>query len=200
MFVTILTIFESLNACFSPVFRMKAAVFLSLLITLSHGLNNVSFSNGQPEMFADIFPNWAHPCQRSLNNNAYNQFKRRHVLLRDFDTRRTSAWVDYLTTMNLCGRTRLQSFLRKNENDSIIRICNGRGVRRGHNLCTSQRRFTVYTVESALRNGRCEVQFQTERSYVIVACEVIGNRCLPVHYERQTNTAPPRDGRTCRPR
>ncbi len=181
---------------------MKAALFLLLLITLSHGLNNVSFSNDQLEVFADIFSNWAYPCQRSLNNNAYKQFKRRHVLLRDFDTTRTSAWVDYLTTMDLCGRTHLQSFLRKNDIDSIKRICNGQGVRQrqSQNLCISKRRFRVYTVESAWKNGRCEVQLQTKRSYVIVACEVIGNRCLPVHYDKQTDTEPPQDGQTCRPR
>lgn len=180
--------------------RKRAVVLLLLSFTLSDGLNNVSFSNDQLEMFSDISSNWAQPCQRSQNNNAYNHFKQRHILSRQFNTRRTSAWADYLTRTNLCGRTTLQSFLHKNDINSIKRICNGRGVRDRGNLCISRRTFTVYIVESFLRNGRCEVnRLHHGEYYVVVACEVIENRCLPVHYERQRNTGPPRRGQICRP-
>ncbi|KAL1272049.1 hypothetical protein QQF64_031065 [Cirrhinus molitorella] len=180
---------------------MRVAVFLMLLFTLSHGLNNISFSNDQLEIFSDIFSNWAHPCQRSLNNNAYNQFKHRHILSRQFNTSSRRDWADYLNRTKLCGRATFQSFLQKNDTSSIKRVCNGRGVRDTQNLCISKRRFTVYIVQSALRNRRCEVKRpHTNEFYVTVACEVIQNRCLPVHYQRQTHTEPPRDGPTCRPR
>lgn len=172
-----------------------------LLFMLCDGWNNVSFSNNEPEMFSDLFSIWAHPCQRSRNNNAYNQFKRRHVLSRQFNSSRTRAWEDYLTRKNLCGRTSLQSFLRKDYSSSVVRICNGRGNRVGQNMCISQRRFRVFVVQSAMRNGRCEVQspVQSGRLYVTVACEVIENRCLPVHYVRQTSGRPSQPGQTCRP-
>lgn len=179
---------------------MRVAVLLLLSFTLSDGLNNVSLSNDQLEMFSDIFFNLPHPCQRSRNNNAYNQFKRRHILSRQFNTRQTSAWADYLTGTHLCGRTTLQSFLHKNDNESIIRICNGRGVRDTGNRCISRRTFTVYIVESFMRNGRCEVnRLHNAEYYVVVSCEVIANQCLPVHYVRQSNGRPSRSGQICRP-
>lgn len=192
---------ESLNIHLSFVSRMRLAVLLVLLFTLCDGLNNVSFSNNEPEMFSELFSNWAHPCQRSMNNNAYNQFKHRHVLSRQFNSSWTRAWEDYLTRKNLCGRTSLQSFLSKDYSSRVVRICNGQGNRVGQNMCISQRRFRVYVVQSAVRNGRCEVQtpVQSERLYVTVACEVIENRCLPVHYVRQTRRRPSQLGRTCRP-
>ncbi|KAI2663076.1 Angiogenin [Labeo rohita] len=181
---------EEVNRHYFVIMLMTTVVFLMFLFMLSHGLNNISFSNNELVMFSDIFSNWAHPCQRSRNNNAYNQFKRRHIISREFNTSQESAWADYLTRRNLCGRTHLQSFLHKNNTNSIKRICNGRGVRDTQNLCISKRMFRVYIVKSTKRNGQCEVQLQTEYFYVIVACEVIGNRCLPVHYETQTNTEP----------
>lgn len=192
---------ESPNIHLSFVSRMRWAVLLVLIFTLCNGWNNISFSNNDLEMFSDLFSNWAHPCQRSLNNNAYNQFKRRHVLSHQFDTSRTRAWEDYLTRKSLCGRTSLQSFVRKDYGSSVVRICNGRGNRVGQNTCISERRFRVFVVQSAVRNGRCEVQspVQSGRFYVTVACEVIENRCLPVHYVRQTRGRPFQPGRTCRP-
>ncbi|KAL1272162.1 hypothetical protein QQF64_031178 [Cirrhinus molitorella] len=168
--------------------RMSLAVFLLLLIPLvfTNGWDNGRFGNDRP-------------CQRSQNNNAYNNFKHRHILAYDFNTSSRRAWGDYLTNQRLCGRTPRQSFLHNNYQSSIKRICNGRGVRVTGNKCSSERRFKVYTVHSGFRNGVCEVNLQTERSYVIVACEVIENHCLPVHYVTQTSRGPSQNGEICRP-
>ncbi|XDV19148.1 hypothetical protein PO909_024688 [Leuciscus waleckii] len=146
-----------------------------------------------------MFTDASFPCQRSWNNNAYDQFKYRHILSSSFNTKSRRAWAEYLTTNRLCGRAPRQSFLNKNYKESIINICNGEGVKDRDNLCTSIRKFTVYIVQSSLSNGQCEVQVQSVRSYVVVACEVIGNQCLPVHYGTQTNWRPDQNGQICRP-
>ncbi|RXN37631.1 Carbonic anhydrase 14 [Labeo rohita] len=172
---------------------MRLAVLLLLFVPLVYtdGWDFGRFSNDQSDMF---------PCQRSQNNNAYNNFKHRHILAYDFNTSSRHAWAAYLTRQCLCGRAPLQSFLHKNEQNSIVSICNGRGVRDTGNKCISEGSFNVYTVRSSLEgNGECEVHLRTDRSHVIVACEVVENRCVPVHYETQTNRRPPRDGEICRP-
>ncbi|KAI2644175.1 Ribonuclease pancreatic beta-type [Labeo rohita] len=166
---------------------MRLAVLLLLFVPLVYtdGWDFGRFSNDQSDMF---------PCQRSQNNNAYNNFKHRHILAYDFNTSSRHAWAAYLTRQCLCGRAPLQSFLHKNEQNSIVSICNGRGVRDTGNKCISEGSFNVYTVRSSLEgNGECEVHLRTDRSHVIVACEVVENRCVPVHYETQTNRRPPRD-------
>lgn len=168
---------------------MRCAFLLLLLLAFSDGLF-------QREMFS----NRSFPCQSARNNNAFNNFTRKHILTTSLSSRQTRAWADYLMAKRLCGREPLQSFLRKDDTDSVIRICNGRGVRYRQNMCISKRSFTVYLVRSVLTDTRCEIQsIDKENSYVIVACEVIENRCLPVHYQGQNNSRPSRSGLICKP-
>lgn len=176
---------------------MRTEVFLVLLMTLvsTDGLNNVTFNREK----RDLFSNSAYPCQRSQNNNAYNTFNRRHILSEDFDRNSERAWAFYLNRKGLCGRTPVQSFLSRRYSDRIKRICNGEGTRDTGNLCISMRSFTVYIVESSVRYRECEVHVRRENSYVSVACEVIDNECVPVHYEEQTNRRPSQRGQICRP-
>lgn len=177
---------------------MRTEVFLVLLMTVmfTDGLDNVTLSRDK----RGLFSNWAYPCQRSQNNNAYNTFNHRHVLSDEFDMNSEWAWTDYLNRNRLCGRKRFQSFLPQSYADSIIRICNGRGTRDTGNLCISTERFTVYIVQSSLTNGQCEVKKpRNNKYYVTVACEVLDNQCLPVHYEKQTYSRPSQRGQTCEP-
>lgn len=160
---------------------MRSAVLLVLLLTL---------------MFTD-----AMPCQQQ-NNNGYYKFERKHILSYDFDRSNPKAWEVYLTYNGLCKRAKLQSFLKKDDEDSVKGICNGRGIRyRGirDNLCISTETFTVYIVQSTKRNNWCVVQSLLQRErYVVVACDLDGNQCLPVHYQTQTNE-PPQGGEICQP-
>jgi len=159
---------------------MRSAVLLVLLVSL---------------MFTDA----RSPCERSSNNNAYNQFRYKHILSYDFDTDSQDAWAKYLLEKGLCGRRPIQSFLRKNNVNSIINICNGKGIRDRDNLCTSKDKFTVYTVQSKEYGNQCRVFLEAIERYVVVACDVIDNQCLPVHYETQTDTPPDQNGWICQP-
>ncbi|ROL43510.1 Apolipoprotein L3 [Anabarilius grahami] len=167
---------------------MKSAVVLMLFVTLvlSDGWDNGTFSYDKPEMFPDK------PCQKSKKNNAYNIFTQRHILQVDFDTNSIEAWAKYLTTKKLCGRTKTkpQSFLHYKDTDRIKGICNNRGTIKEKNLCISDETFNVFIVQSSVRKGKCEVSLSKGQYYVIVACDVINNRCLPVHYDGQNKKRP----------
>ncbi|XP_051755626.1 uncharacterized protein LOC127515724 [Ctenopharyngodon idella] len=177
---------------------MKSAVLILLFITLvfSDGRNNSISSNVQPEI--NLFSNWSTPCQKSQNKNAFNTFMSRHILLLDFDTTQLSYWGYYLAVMGLCGRTLNQSFLNKRDTRSIMRVCNGEGIRYTNNMCISREKFLVFIVKSESKSGECKFQLQFEIAHVIIACEAIERVCLPVHYEGQADTAPPEHGEICR--
>ncbi|KAK9971329.1 hypothetical protein ABG768_024702 [Culter alburnus] len=176
---------------------MKSAVVLMLFVTLvlSDGWDNGMFSYDKPEMFPDK------PCQKSKKNNAYNIFTQRHILQDDFNTNSKEAWAKYLTTKKLCGRTKKnpQSFLRYKDTDRIKGICNNRGTIKEKNKCISDEKFDVFIVQSSVKKGKCEVSFSKDKYYVIVACDVINNRCLPVHYDGQTQNRPSKPGQKCKP-
>lgn len=176
---------------------MRSAVLLAIFVTLviGDGLNNATSSDDQPEMFSY----WPAPCERTSNLNAFNVFMSKHILQINFDTRQTRSWVDYLTRTHLCGVNSHQSFLHKDDTKSMIEICNGGGIRDSQNLCVSVRKFRVFIVQSIWRNGRCEVQLQTEMAYVIIACQSIQNiHCFPVHFSGITYTAPSQHGQWCK--
>ncbi|XDV19277.1 hypothetical protein PO909_024776 [Leuciscus waleckii] len=148
-------------------------------------------------MFTDAIP-----CQDPGENNDYVKFKNKHILSYHFDTNSREDWAEYLTENRLCGTDRppLQSFLSKNNEDRIKNICNGEGIIYRHrfidNLCISREKFTVYTEQQ--EEEPCEVEtIDVIERYVVVACNVVVNQCLPVHYQKQTNR--PRKGQICRP-
>lgn len=180
---------------------MRLTVFLMLFVTLvfGDGLNNVTSSDDQPE----VFSNWPAPCQKVSNQNAFNVFMSKHILQINFDTTKSHIWVDYLTRTRLCGVNPHQSFLHKDDSNSIINICNGGGIRDSQNLCISMRKFKVFIVQSVWRNGRCEVQLQTEIAHVIIACESflfhnIQIHCVPVYFSGIIYTAPSPRGQPCK--
>lgn len=166
-------------------------MFLMILV-FTDGWDNIGFSHKQRVLFNSA------PCLTSGNNNAYNIFEHQHILSYDFDRNSKQAWADYLNDMELCGRKPLQSFLPRYYTDSIKRICNGQGTEVERNLCISTDMFLVYIVRSALVNNRCEVHVRHRSFYVTVACDVIDNECLPVHYQTQTSNEPEQRGSICK--
>lgn len=173
---------------------MRLAVLLMLFITLafSDGLNHAISSDNQTETLSV----W--PCQMSKNINQYIAFISKHILLVDFDTTQLNNWASYLRIMGLCSRPSAQSFLHIEDTYKISKICNGEGTRHSANMCISTEKFIVYVIQVTWINGQCEFKFQIENSYVIVACNVIQDVCLPVHYAGQTGTEPTQRGPICK--
>lgn len=174
------------------VFRMRSAVLFLLIITVPQCSGNI-----QPKI--NIYPNRSTPCQRSQIKSAFSTFMSRHILLLNFDTTNLTEWGRYLVSMGLCDRkpNKKQSFLHISDTQSVIKICEGEGIKYEGNMCISTKKFLVFVVQSNSINGNCEYVVQFEMAYVVVACEAIETICLPVHFEKQIDTAPPRNGQIC---
>ena len=108
-------------------------------------------------------------------------------------------FYSYLSEKNLCRRPS-QTFMEERKYKNVRRICNGRGRQLPpgrSNLCISDSRIRVYHVYVG---EDCEVvQLETYRQYVIVACDIVENQCLPVHYEPYKGQCPRATNRVCRP-
>lgn len=138
---------------------MRSAVLLSLLffLALSDGVN-------------------------VQNNDRYAEFKKKHILPTDFQTKDEAAWCNHLVDNCLCGRVKEQSFIKDTE-ENIIKICKGAGKKTNDNYTKSTNLFQVYNIES--RNETSQMSWKciidkcrTAKYYVIVQCE----DKLPVHY------------------
>ncbi|CAG5929487.1 unnamed protein product, partial [Menidia menidia] len=94
------------------------------------------------------------PCQRNYDNNAYNNFVRKHILQESFDRRSKSEWEGYIDRRGLCDRP-YQTFIRSQDKRSVERICNGGGRQRSNNLCTSTSSIRVYDI--SVRPNDCKL-------------------------------------------
>ncbi len=101
----------------------------------------------------------------------------------------------YLVKSRLCGRVRVQSFIKKKDEGRVRDICSNAGWRlqdaNGNkgNLCISNSPMRVFEVKSFKMNRNVCIVKKIKRlkQKVIVACDKIGNSCLPVHFEKNDN-------------
>lgn len=140
------------------------------------------------------------PCLRNYNNNAYNTFVWRHVIQESFNRQSTADWEMYIRKYGLCNRPR-QSFIEGRDIGRVVQICNGSGrpllwSYQG-NLCISPSTMLMYDLTV---DNNCRVRsLMYNTNYVIVACDVVVNHCLPVHWERYSNQRPDTTARPCMP-
>ncbi|XP_043954281.1 uncharacterized protein LOC122820760 isoform X2 [Gambusia affinis] len=135
------------------------------------------------------------PCMKNPNNNAYENFVNKHVLQTVFDTSSPSAWKDYLQKYNLCDRPR-QSFVDKGAENLFVNICNGFGKLLWNNLCTSTQ--TVWLHDLNVNTWDCSITYlESGNRYVTVACDIVDNRCLPVHFQSSQNNGPNNNAQEC---
>ncbi|KAL2079155.1 hypothetical protein ACEWY4_024899 [Coilia grayii] len=132
------------------------------------------------------------PCMKNPNNNAYNNFKKKHIINSNpsFDTSNKKAWAKYLDKKNLCGRVPVQSFFRQGSEGKVRAICKGQGFVYNRNLCVSQNTFTVFHVSSQVAKPCKVTRIVSKKQKVILACDAVANQCLPVHYEKYNGQKP----------
>ncbi|KAL3046168.1 hypothetical protein OYC64_004222 [Pagothenia borchgrevinki] len=141
------------------------------------------------------------PCRTRSNNNAYNSFSRKHILRDEFDYRNDNEWEIYIRKHGLTDRP-LQSFIVSGNDERVTDICKGAGQplessRYRANLCISHRKCLVYHVKLDKNNRVTNVDHAIQ--FVVLACDVVENQCLPVHYEKYTNQLPNRSAAPCQP-
>ena len=136
------------------------------------------------------------PCQPSKYNNAHNTFIKRHLRQGIPSTLNKTVWEKYLRDNADCSRP-TQSFLPVKDQEKVDAVCSSAGGKRfKQNLCISTSRFNFVTVRSEV-NTCVVVSIKSETKYLILACDVLENRCLPVHFEGNPkslspdNNAPP---------
>ncbi|KAM9717457.1 uncharacterized protein ACNS7B_021105 [Menidia menidia] len=136
------------------------------------------------------------PCQRNYDNNAYNKFVRKHILMDSINTASKPAWRWYIRKKKLCNRP-FQTFIRRQDQNLTVNICNGGGRHHDMNLCTSNSSILVYDI--SVNTSNCKVTNVVSRTvYPVVACDNVSNRCRPTHYQASF-LAPPINGSTCSP-
>uniref|UniRef100_A0A3Q3SD14 Si:dkey-237j11.3 n=1 Tax=Mastacembelus armatus TaxID=205130 RepID=A0A3Q3SD14_9TELE len=122
------------------------------------------------------------PCQLSKWNNGYKTFLRRHVPSGMPTSLNQNEWENFIRSKGNCDRP-TQSFLSPEELDKVKDVCTNRGGKvYKENLCISKQPFTFVTVRS--EQGTCGIRsVRQETKHLILACEVLDNQCLPVHFE-----------------
>ncbi|CAK6975572.1 complement C1q-like protein 4 [Scomber scombrus] len=167
--------------------KMNVILLTSIIVTLAlvHGGQGVFFNGNDINMNVARYA--SAPCKDISYEKQYKEFKKKHILPHGFDPKSLSAWKKYFEREGLCGRTIFQSFIMKTDEAKVLQICSSAGWRLdggNSNLCISSSSMLVYQVTS--RNG-CEIKkndVSDHNHHVIVACNMVGKQCLPVHYER----------------
>ncbi|GAA6220624.1 uncharacterized protein LOC121905359 [Lates japonicus] len=122
------------------------------------------------------------PCQPSKWNNGFTTFVKRHIRSGTPNSLNQNEWEKYIRNNGGCDRP-TQSFLHPDELDRVKAVCTNRGGKVfKENLCISNNTFTFVTVRS--EQGTCGIRsVRKEKKHLILACEVLDNQCLPVHFE-----------------
>uniref|UniRef100_A0A3Q4M8L7 Si:dkey-237j11.3 n=2 Tax=Neolamprologus brichardi TaxID=32507 RepID=A0A3Q4M8L7_NEOBR len=99
-------------------------------------------------------------------------------------------WFSYIKNIGDCSRP-TQSFIDPKELKRVKAVCSKNGGKTyKDNLCISQQPFTFVTVRSV--KDTCGIKsVLKETKHLILACEVLDNECVPVHFEgNPTNLKP----------
>ncbi|KAG7264129.1 hypothetical protein CRUP_003327 [Coryphaenoides rupestris] len=129
------------------------------------------------------------PCQPTSWNNGFSTFIRRHIRPDTPKGLDQNQWMAYILKLG-CDRP-TQSFLNSSELERVKAVCSDQGGRRlRENLCISMKPFTFTTVRSEANT--CGIRsVKRETKHLILACEVLDNQCLPVHFEGNWEDAKP---------
>ncbi|XP_061574390.1 uncharacterized protein LOC133441032 [Cololabis saira] len=137
------------------------------------------------------------PCQLSKWNNGYNTFLKRHVPSGTPASLDQNQWEKYIKSLGTCSRP-TQSFLRLEDLEKVRAVCSNSGGKVfKDNLCISRQPFTFVTVRSQMNT--CEIKkVQYETKHLILACELLENQCVPVHFEgNPTDEKPGNNAKAC---
>ncbi|XP_013860146.1 angiogenin-2 [Austrofundulus limnaeus] len=137
------------------------------------------------------------PCQRSKWNNAFQTFIRRHLPSGAPNSLNPDEWRKYIQSVGKCDRP-TQSFLHPEDLDRVKAVCSSSGGKvYRNNLCISRQPFTFVTVRSV--HGTCGIKNVTkETKHLILACELLEDQCVPVHFEgNPKNQKPENNAYSC---
>lgn len=129
------------------------------------------------------------PCTDAKNQNAYDTFLKHH-LRKDTptDPHKLREWQKFINRIKTWDRP-IQSFLPFREERRVTAVCSSGGKMYGGNLCISKKHFKFFTVE--INNRKQVKKVKVQEQHVILGCDKIENKCLPIHFEANINDAAP---------
>uniref|UniRef100_A0A3Q0RRQ6 Uncharacterized protein n=1 Tax=Amphilophus citrinellus TaxID=61819 RepID=A0A3Q0RRQ6_AMPCI len=97
---------------------------------------------------------------------------------------------------NITSRVRSRAEGKRNDVQDVNTICSNDGRRLTDtatyegNLCISNSNMLIYDVTFKRTNSGCDINVASDQRPVIVACNKVGNRCLPVHFQKYEHQTP----------
>ncbi|KAK7129565.1 hypothetical protein R3I93_019260 [Phoxinus phoxinus] len=133
--------------------------------------------------------------QRCVNNGIpaqYDTFRIQHLNDKIPENADKSEWQKFIGHIGTWDRP-IQSFFLKSEHSNAFAVCSTAGkIYPSRNLCISKKPISFYNVKVSQNKKVTDVKLITDR-HVILGCEKIENKCLPIHFEANENKAKPAD-------
>ncbi|XP_037312503.2 uncharacterized protein LOC119198974 [Pungitius pungitius] len=138
-------------------------------------------------MFALLHLGKNQSCTTKSGQDEYKDFVKKHFVQKKFDRKSRVQWKKYIEDKGLCHREE-QSFLEQEDQKNVEAICGVKGHQvqdiyqpKQKNLCISTGKMIMYHLKV---ENKCEVTVcRREKTPVVVACNKVANKCLPVHFQ-----------------
>ncbi|KAI5618309.1 hypothetical protein C0J50_22291 [Silurus asotus] len=141
-------------------------------------------------LLANELPADSFPCMHSDRTDAYDKFLYKHVRSDAPQSLDQNKWQAFIKKIKTCNR-RVQSFIPHNQKQPVENICSsgGKTFSNQRDLCVSKQEFNFTTV--SVNNNCIVTRVISETKYLLLACNEIRGRCLPVHFEPNNNNSGP---------
>lgn len=142
-----------------------------------------------PSGFSGVVPSLLHMHHVSLSEKLWLHFNKNLFKL--------DIWMFWITQFVYFPRhirklkrckVPTQTFIERSKVKLLNKICNGNGWNRQGNLCTSNSKIPVFVVK--VKTSDCTILNDPRKTeeLLTVACDKVGKRCLPVHFQAQRQT------------
>ncbi|XP_037392734.1 uncharacterized protein LOC119263057 isoform X1 [Pygocentrus nattereri] len=139
-------------------------------------------------------PNSA-PCKPSSNRYMNKRFNQHHFCTLNSYGTDHKLWTKFIKDHKVCNyKSGIKSFLDNSEKNQVEDVCSpsgGKLFERHTNLCISKQAFCFIEVRW---DDNCEVwKVSNVTQHIILACDEIRRKCLPVHFEKNPQNSQPHE-------
>lgn len=137
------------------------------------------------------------PCGPSKNWSGLDRFKQHHLHQDTPTTTDIEEWTKFIRKINSCSRV-MQSFLNPEQTSKVNQVCTeagGKVFQPNKNLCISKNKFTF--IEVRMSFDGCKVfKVSNVTQNIILGCDKLRDKCLPVHFESNSHNVTPQKNHT----
>ncbi|KAA0703088.1 hypothetical protein E1301_Tti010804 [Triplophysa tibetana] len=136
------------------------------------------------------------PCAHD-NWSGNDRFMKHHLHPDTPTTTDIEEWTKFIKKINCCSRV-MQSFLNPEQTSKVEQVCTeagGKVFQPNNNLCISKDKFTF--IEVRVSSDECKVfKVSNVTQNIILGCDRFREKCLPVHFESNSNNKTPQKSDT----